>query len=118
MCPSERRDVAQELWRAVKPGAFSCRNGLPEMLGVPVDDDGRQQVQPCHAVVLTFDGPIADFALPPDAQGVLEGMMSFALVQTDLGTALHVCIEQHAPLLGVDSGRGQDRITRHFGGAV
>jgi hypothetical protein len=40
MCPSERRDVAQELWRAVKPGAFSCRNGLPEMLGVPVDDDG------------------------------------------------------------------------------
>jgi len=45
-------------------------DSLPEVLGVPVDDDGGQQVQPCHTVVLTFDGPIADFALPPDAQGV------------------------------------------------
>jgi hypothetical protein len=69
-------------------------DSLPEVLGVPVDDDGGQQVQPCHTVVLTFDGPIADFALPPDAQGVFQGVMGLALVEANLGTTLHVGIKQ------------------------
>jgi hypothetical protein len=69
-------------------------DSLPEVLGVPVDDDGGQQVQPCHTVVLTFDGPIADFALPLDAQGVFQGVMGLALVEANLGTTLHVGIKQ------------------------
>jgi hypothetical protein len=32
--------------------------------------------------------------LAADAQGVFQGVMRFALVQADLGTALHVGIEQ------------------------
>ena len=86
--------MRQKLWRAVKSGAFSCRNGLPEVLGVPVDDDGGEQVQPCHAVVLTFDGPISDFPLATDAQGIFQSVMGFSLVETDLGAALHVSIKQ------------------------
>ena len=94
MGPSERRDVPQKLVRVIESDAFSCRHCLPEAFGVPVDDYGRQQVQPCHTVVLTFDGPITDFALPPDAQGVFQGVMGLALVETNLGTALHVGIKQ------------------------
>ncbi len=86
--------MCQKLWIGVKSGAFSCRNGLPEMLGVPVDDDGGEQVQPWHAVVLTFDGPISDFTLATDAKCIFEGMMGLALVETDLGAALHVSIKQ------------------------
>jgi hypothetical protein len=39
------------------------------MLGVPVNDDGGEQVQACHAEVLTLGCAVADFALAPDAQG-------------------------------------------------
>ena len=70
--------MRQKLWRAVKSGAFSCRNGLPEMLGVPVDDDGGEQVQPCHTKMLPFTCPVADFTLAANAQGILEGVMSYA----------------------------------------
>ena len=60
---------------------------MPEMLGIPVDDDGGEQVEACHAVMLPFGGTVADFALPPDAQGVLEGVVCLALVQANLGAA-------------------------------
>ena len=94
MGPSERRDVPQKFVRVIESGAFSCRHCLPEVFGVPVDDDGRQQVQPGHAEVLSFDGPITDFALAATAQSVFQGVMGLALVETDLDTALHVGIEQ------------------------
>ncbi len=51
------------------------------MLGVPVDDDGSEQVEAGHAVVLPLGGAITDFALSPDAQGVFQGVMGLALVQ-------------------------------------
>ena len=51
--------MRHKLRRAVKSSAFSCSNRLPEVLGVPVDDDGGQQVQPGHAVVLTFGAGVA-----------------------------------------------------------
>ena len=79
--------MRHKLRRAVKSSAFSCSNRLPEVLGVPVDDDGGQQVQPGRAVVLTFEGPITDFTLANDAQGVFEGVMGLALVETDLREA-------------------------------
>jgi hypothetical protein len=64
------------------------------MLCVPVDDDGGEQIEACHAEVLPFGGPVANFTLAADAEGVLEGMMGLAFVEPDLGAALHVGIEQ------------------------
>lgn len=93
MCPSERRGVRQKIGRAVQPFAFSVIDRLAEMFGVPVDDDGGEQIEACHSEVLVFGGEVADFTLANDAKGVFQGMMGFTLVQADLGTALHVGIE-------------------------
>ena len=43
--------------------------------------------------MLPLGGSVADFALTSDAQGVFQSMMGLALVETDLGTALHVGIK-------------------------
>ena len=64
------------------------------MLGIPVNDDGGEQVEACHAEVLTLSGSVADFALAADAQSVFQGMVGLAFVQTDLGPTLHVGVEQ------------------------
>ena len=79
---------------AVEPGLASGGDGMAELQGVPIDDDGGEEIQSCHTVMLSFGGAVSNFALPADAHGVLESVMGFALVQTDLGTALHVCIKQ------------------------
>jgi len=63
------------------------------VLGVPVDDDGGEQVQTGHAVVLTLGSAIPDFTLSPDAQGVFQGVMGLTLVQANLGPPLHVGVE-------------------------
>ena len=94
MSPTERRDVRQQLGRTVQPIMLSPRDGVTEMLGVPVDDYGGQQVQARHAEVLPFGGAIADFTLAADAQCVFQGMVGFAFVEADLGTSLHVGVEQ------------------------
>ena len=44
MCPSERRGVRQKIGRAVQSFAFSVVDRLAEMLGVPVDNDGGEQI--------------------------------------------------------------------------
>jgi hypothetical protein len=36
---------------------------LTEVLGVPGNDDGSEQVQPCHPEMLPFTCPVADFTL-------------------------------------------------------
>ena len=40
--------------------------------------------------MLALAGPIADFALASDAQRVLKGVVSLALVQAGVGPALHI----------------------------
>lgn len=67
---------------------------MTEVLGVPINDDGGEQVQSGHTEVLAFGCSIADFALATNAQGILEGMMGFTFVEADLGSTLHVGIEQ------------------------
>ena len=79
---------------AIQPGPLPRGDGLTEVFGVPVDDDGGEQVEAGHAVVLTLGGTVADFALPPDAQGVFQGVMRFTLVQANLGPPLHVGVEE------------------------
>ena len=57
------------------------------MFGIPINDDGGEKVKACHAEVLALGGAIADFTLSTDTQGVFQGVMRFAFVQTDLGAA-------------------------------
>ena len=65
-----------------------------EMHSIPVDYDGGEQVQPSHAIMLSFAGAVADFALAADAKRVLERVMSLSLVQTCAGSALHIGARQ------------------------
>ncbi len=44
--------------------------------------------------MLTLGGAVADFALAAYAQSVFKCVMRFAFVEPDLGTALHVDVEQ------------------------
>ena len=86
--------MGQKVWRTVETGAAAAGDGLPEMLGVPVDDDGGEQIEACHAEVLAFGCAVADFTLATDAEGVFQSVMGLAFVQPDLGAALHGGIKQ------------------------
>ena len=72
----------------------ATNNGVAELFGIPVDDDGGQQIEARDEEVLPFRGAVADFSLTPDPKGTFQGVMCFSLVQADIGTALHVSIEQ------------------------
>ena len=74
--------------------ALSLSDRFAGMHSIPVDYDGGEQVQPGHAVVLGLAGAVAEFALSPDVEGVLEGVMTLALVQAGVGLALHIGVEQ------------------------
>jgi len=51
------------------------------MVGIPVHDDGWEEVEAGYAVVLVLAGLVADFALVPDAEGVLEDVVGLTLVE-------------------------------------
>ena len=86
--------MGQELGLDGQPGVFPLSDRFAEMGGIPVDDDGGEQVEPGHAVVLALAGAVADFALASDPERVLERVMSLALVQAGVGSALHIGVEQ------------------------
>lgn len=94
MGPSERGDVREEIGGAIQPDPLPRGHGLTEVLGVPVYDDGGEQVQPRHSEVLALGCSITDFTLATDAQSVFQRMMRFALIQSDLGAALHIGVQQ------------------------
>ena len=73
---------------------LSLSDRFAEMHSIPVDYDGGEQVQPSHAIMLSFAGAVAGFALAADAKRVLERVTSLSLVQTCAGTALHIGVEQ------------------------
>ena len=60
------QDVGQELGLDGQPGVFPRSDRFAEMGGIPVNDDGGEQVEPGHAVVLALAGAVADFALASD----------------------------------------------------
>ena len=74
--------------------ALSLSDRFAGMHSIPVDYDGGEQVQPGHAVVLGLAGAVAEFALSPDVEGVLEGVMTLALVQAGVGPALHIGVKE------------------------
>ena len=90
MGPPKGRDVAQELGLDRQAGALPLSNRFAEMGGIPMNDDGGEQVEYGHAVVLRLAGSVADFVLVSDPEGVLERVMSLALVQAGVGSALSV----------------------------
>ena len=94
MGPPKGRDVGQELGLDGQPGVFPLPDRFAEMGGIPVNDDGGEQFEPGHAVVLALAGAVADFALASDPECVLEYVMSLALVQAGVGSALHIGVEQ------------------------
>ena len=83
--------MCQEVGLDRHPGAFSLPDGLAQAQGVPVDDDGGQEVEPRHAVVPAFAGAVADFALASDAKRVLQGVMGFPFVQPDMARRRLCC---------------------------
>lgn len=86
--------MRQQVRRAVQSGPSSLYAGQFEMLCIPIDDDSGEQVEPCHSVVLPLGGPVPNFALSSNAQGIFQRVMGLSLVETDLGAALHVGVEQ------------------------
>ena len=98
--------MRQQIGRTIQAGPLPRGHGLTEVLGVPVDDDCREQVEARHAVVLALGGAIPDFTLAPDAQGVFQGVVCLALVQPDLSPALHVGVEYpYLPRANVETTR-------------
>ena len=86
--------MGQELRLDGQAGEFPLSDRFAETGGIPVDDDGGEQVEASHSVVLALAGAVADFALSADAESVLEGVMSLALVQAGVGSALHIGVEE------------------------
>ena len=82
--------MRQKIGRAGEACTATGRYCLTKVLGVPIDNDGGTQVEAGHAIVLALDRAVADFALASDAQSVIQGMVRLALVQPDLGAALHI----------------------------
>lgn len=63
--------MRQKVGRAIQSIAAAACDSLTEVLGVPVNDDGGEQVQPSHSEMLSFGCSVADFALAANAQGIL-----------------------------------------------
>ena len=78
--------MGQELGLDGQPDVFPLSDRFSEMGGIPVNDDGGEQVEP----VLALAGAVADFALASDPERILERVMSLALVQAGVGSALSV----------------------------
>ena len=74
---------------AVQTGALSRGYRLVQMLGVSVDDDCCEEVQPSDPLVLSLGGAVADFTLATNSQCVLQGVMRLALVHPNMCSVLH-----------------------------
>jgi len=86
--------VGQELGLDGQAGVLPLSDRLAEMGGIPANDDGGEEVELGHAVVLALAGAVTDFALASDPERVLERVMSLALVQAGVCPALSVALPQ------------------------
>jgi hypothetical protein len=88
---------------------------MAKVQGVPVDDDGGEQVEAGDPVMLTLRRAVADFALTADAQGHFSAHDVPRLFEADLCTALHADVSIHSMMNSVRSirptraARRQDR---------
>ena len=93
MSPSQRRDVRKQFRRNIETIPAAQVDSLTKVERVPVDDNGREQIEPRDPIMLAFAGPIPDLALTADAQRILERVMRFAFVEADLRPPLHVSVK-------------------------
>ena len=68
--------MGEELGLDDQPGVFPLSDRFAEMGGIPVNDDGGEQAEPGHSVVLDLTRAVADFALTPDAEREAQPVMS------------------------------------------
>lgn len=73
---------------ASSEGAFSLPDRFLQSHRIPVDDDGGEQVEAGHAVVLAFACAVADFALAAVPEGILGGVVRFAFLRVPPGNRL------------------------------
>lgn len=59
--------MRQKVWCAIQSIAAAAIDCLPEVLGVPVNDDRGEQIQPSHSEVLSLGCSIANFTLAANA---------------------------------------------------
>lgn len=85
--------MRQEVWLNRQARALALHHRFAKSGGVPVYDDGRQQIERRHTIVLTFSCPVSYFALPADAQNILQRVMRLTFVQPNLDPSLHICVE-------------------------
>lgn len=85
--------MRQKFGRHIKSFIPALCDCMAEMEGVPVDDDCGEQVEAGDPVMLPLGGAVTDFALATNAQRILESVVGLALIETDLGTPLHVRVE-------------------------
>ena len=86
--------MAQDVGIDGQDVGLSLSDRLAVLHCIPVNDEGGDPVEPSQAIMLPFDGAATDFALAADAKPVLECVLSLALVQASVGTALHIGVEQ------------------------
>src|SRR3546814_1503491 len=70
--------MGEKMVGGIEPFAVPGLNGMAKVQGVPVDDDGGEQVEAGDPVMLTLRRAVADFALTADAQGIFQRMMCLA----------------------------------------
>ena len=90
VCPAKGQDVGHQLGVDRQAVVLSLSDRLAEMQSIQVNDDGGEQVEPSHAVVLALAGTVADFTLATDPKRGLERVMSLSLVEAGAGAALSV----------------------------
>ena len=64
------------------------RDDLAKLFGIPVNDHGREQIHAGDTIVLLFRCPVADFTSPIETDRSSQGVVCFALVETQLCTSL------------------------------
>ena len=70
-------------------GLLAGQDRLAQLQRIPVDDDGGQQIEPSHAVVLTLAGAVTQFAALVEVDGTLQGVVGFSLVGPN-GPNVHI----------------------------
>ena len=76
------------------PGSDLIGDDFAEFPRIPIDNDGRRQIQAGNAVLLPFGRAITDFAAPVEVDCAFQRVMGLTLVQADLSPALQLYVAQ------------------------
>ena len=73
--------MGEEFGGGIDAGFLAGLHRVAQLQRIPVDDDGGQQIEPSHAVVLTLAGAVTQFAALVEVDGALQGVVGCSLVQ-------------------------------------